>query len=313
MNTFACHLVHHIDRYVQLRHSLGYSFKTQAATLRAFGRFVKRRAEAGPLTQQLVLTFVLKCQVTPNVRAQRYAFLKNFADYFAVFDSRTGALNPQVLPRSRAIPPARLLEEGELARLLQAAREISTRYPMRGSTLYTMIGLIVSTGLRSGELTRLDRSDVDLKQGILRIRSTKFRKNRLVPIHSTALEALRAHVTASDRAYPRSTSPAFFLSLRGGRWSQNGFGGAFRQACTKAGLRQGLRRRLRPHDLRHRFATTRLVTWYREGVDVQARLPLLATYLGHTRYSDTAYYITGTPDLLGEAACRAFGPEGGVR
>ena len=313
MNTFACHLVHHINRYVELRRSLGYSFKTQATTLRAFGRFVKRRAEAGPLTQQLVLTFVLECQVTPNVRAQRYAFLRNFADYFSIFDSRTEDLDPQVLPRSRAVPPARLLEEAELERLLQTAREISPRRPMRGSTLLTMIGLLVSTGLRSGELTRLDRNDVDLEQGILRIRRTKFRKNRLVPIHSTTLKALRAYVTARDRAYPRSISPAFFLSVRGGRWSQNGFGDAFRQACTKAGLRQGPLRGLRPHDLRHRFATTRLVTWYREGADVQARLPLLATYLGHTRYSDTAYYITGTPDLLGQAASRAFEPKGGAQ
>lgn len=313
MNTFACHLVDHINRYVKLRRSLGYSFKTQAATLRAFGRFVKRRAEAGPLTQQQVLTFVLACQVTPNVRARRYAVLKNFAEYFSVFDSRTEALDPQALPRSRAIPPARLLGEEELARLLKAAREISPLHPMRGSTLFTMVGLLVSTGLRSGELARLDRSDVDLERGILRIRGTKFRKNRLVPIHPTTLEALRTYVTARDRAYPRSTSPAFFLSLRGGRWSQCGFGDAFRQARAKVGLDQGLRRGLRPHDLRHRFATTRLVTWYREGVDVQARLPLLATYLGHTRYSDTAYYITGTPDLLGLAASRAFGLEGGAR
>jgi integrase len=172
VSTFACRLVDHLNRYVQLRRSLGYSFKTQAATLQAFGRFVKRRAEAGPLTQHLVLTFVLGYQVTPNVRARRYAVLKNFADYFAVFDSRTEALDRQVLPRSRAIPPARLLEEGELARLLEAAREISPLHPMRGSTLFTIIGLLASTGLRSGEVVRLDRSDVDLEQGILRIRGT---------------------------------------------------------------------------------------------------------------------------------------------
>jgi len=313
MNTFVCRLVDRINRYVELRRSLGYSFESQAATLRAFGRFVRRRAEVGPLTQRLVLTFVLGCPVTPNVRARRYAVLKSFADYFAIFDSRTEALDPQALPRSRAIPPARLLEEGELARLLKAAREISQLHLLRGFTLFTIIGLLASTGLRSGEVARLDRSDVDLERGILRIRGTKFRKDRLVPVHPTTLEVLRTYVTARDKAYPQSTSLAFFLSLRGGRWTQSGFGKAFRQARAKADLDQNLHRQLRPHDLRHRFATTRLVAWYREGVDVQARLPLLATYLGHTRYSDTAYYITGTPELLGLAASRAFGPEGGAR
>jgi len=313
MSTFACRLVDHINRYVELRRSLGYSFETQAETLQAFGRFVKRRSEAGPLTQHLALTFVLQCPVTPNVRARRYGFLKNFADYFSIFDSRTEAFDPQALPRSRAVPPARLLDEKELARLLEVARQISPLHPMRGLTLFTIIGLLASTGLRSGEVTHLDRGDVNLERGILRIRGTKFRKNRLVPVHPTTLQALRTYVNARDKAYPRSISPAFFLSLRGGRWSKCGFGATFHQACAKAGLGQGPHRGLRPHDLRHRFATLRLVTWYQEGVDVQARLPLLATYLGHTRYSDTAYYITGTPDLLGLAASRAFQPEGGAR
>jgi integrase len=313
MKNFARRLIDHINRYVEFRRSLGYSFETQAATLQAFGRFVKHRAKAGPLTQRLVLTYVLGCPVTPNVKARRYAVLKNFADYSSIFDPRTNSLDPQALPRSRAVPPARLLDEGELARLLKAAREISPLHPMRGATLFTIIGLLASTGLRSGEVAGLDRSDVDLERGILRIRRTQFRKNRLVPVHPTTLEVLRTYVTARDKAYPRSASAAFFLSLRGGRWSQCGFGVAFCQARAKAGLDSDLHRQLRPHDLRHRFATTRLVTWYREGVDVQTRLPLLATYLGHTRYSDTAYYITGTPDLLGLAASRAFKLERGAR
>jgi integrase len=312
MNAFATRLTDHIDRYVQLRHALGYAFGNQAATLRGFGKFVGRRRDSGPLTQQLVLAFVLGHSVTPNVRNRRYAVLKNFANYFAVFDPRTETLDPQLLPRSRAIVPPRILEEAELGRLLLAAQEIAPRHPMRGQTLHVIIGLLASTGLRSGEITRLDRSDVDLEDGVLRIRRTKFRKDRLVPVHATTLDVLRNYAKARDTAYPRSTSTAFFLSLRGSRLSVSGFGDAFREARTKAGLDGILSRRLRPHDLRHRFAVTRLVTWHREGVDVQARLPLLATYLGHTRYSDTAYYITGTADLLGLAAARAFACAGGA-
>jgi len=57
---------------------------------------------------------------------------------------------------------------------------------------------------------------------------------------------------------------------------------------------------------RHRFVVTRLATWHREKTDVQAQLPLLATYLGHARYTDTAYYVTSTAELLGMAADRAF-------
>jgi len=132
MSTFASRLVRHIDRYVQLRRALGYTFETQASTLRAFSRFVMRRKEPGPLTQPLAVTFVLGCPVTPNVRQRRYATLKNFADYLAVFDPQTAVLDPRALPRSRAIPPVRLLDESELGRLLATARDISPRRPMRG-------------------------------------------------------------------------------------------------------------------------------------------------------------------------------------
>jgi hypothetical protein len=91
---FADRLTEHINRYVALRRALGYAFDTQAAALRAFGHFVQRRRDRGPLTQRLVLTFVLGCDVTPNVRQRRYAVLKNFADHFAVFDPRTAPLDP---------------------------------------------------------------------------------------------------------------------------------------------------------------------------------------------------------------------------
>lgn len=63
---------------------------------------------------------------------------------------------------------------------------------------------------------------------------------------------------------------------------------------------------LPPHDLRHRFAVTRLRLWRQQRADVQALLPLLATYLGHASYCDTAYYLTGSADLLAVAAERAF-------
>lgn len=312
MNAFARLLAGSINRYVQLRRSLGHAYRSQAATLRAFCRFVEEAGDAGPLSQKLVLAFVLSRDVTPNVRARRYGVVKNFADYLSVFDPRTEALDPRVLPRSRAIPPVRILEESELQRLLLAARGISPLHPMRGQTLHTVIGLLASTGLRSGEAVRLDRTDVDLERGILLIRQTKFRKDRLVPVHPITTEVLLGYAHRRDAVYPGSTSPAFFLSLRGGRLSHSAFGTAFRQACAKAGLDEGLPRCLRPHDLRHRFAVNRLVAWHREGIDVQARLPVLAAYLGHVHYSDTAYYVTGTPELLGLAAARAFGREGGA-
>lgn len=313
MTSFINLLEAKIVDYVRLRRSLGHVFQVQEATLRAFEKFVRERGHNGPLTNELAVAFVLACDVTPTIRARRHGVLRRFAEYLFVFDARTEALDPHALPRSRAIPPARILSDRELMRLLVAARADAGTSSLSGLTLHTLVGLLASTGLRSGEALRLDRADVDLERGLLRIRRTKFRKDRLVPLHVTTSARLRFYARARDDAFPRMQSPAFFVSSRGRRLSNTTFGNGFRRARARAGLDGDRPRALRPHDLRHRFAITRLVRWYREGLDVQAQLPLLATYLGHVRYSDTAYYITGTAELLGLAAERVFSGKGGRR
>lgn len=310
MNHFTHTLAQCIESYVALQRSLGYEFRKQAATLRAFLDYVAATPHEGPLTQQMALDFVCFHGATANGRAAQYAVVRRFAGYLAVHDERTQVLDPRALPRSRAIPPPRILSDQELGALLSAAERVSPRSPLHGRTLVTLIGLLASTGLRSGEALRLDRADVDLTEGILQVRQSKFRKDRLVPVHATTLAALREYALSRDVAFPHPKSSAFYVSLRGNRLSAKALWVAWHAACALAGLNEHGAKTVRPHDLRHRFVVTRLATWHHQQADVQALLPVLATYLGHTRYSDTAYYVTGTAELLGLAAERAFGDGG---
>jgi integrase len=310
MSTFINSLSRSIDRYLDLQHSLGYQFVTQATSLRALLRHVRITHARGPLSQALALECVMASDITPNGRAIRYAVIRRFAQFHAAFDSRTQPLDRRVLPRSRAIPPPRILTDQELLALMDASKEVAKYRSMRGNTLATVIGLLASTGLRSGEAVRLDRTDVDLTRGILHIRKTKFRKDRLVPLHPTTANALRNYACHRNRAFPTPKTPAFFISTRGTRLLQGGLCYGLEQACAIAGLNQFGAKTLRPHDLRHRFAVTRLAEWHRQKIDVQTMLPLLATYLGHARYSDTAYYISATSELLGLAAAKAFEKRG---
>ncbi len=313
MTTFATILTERVEAYVELRRSLGYAFQNQAAILRALARYVETTQFDGPLTRQVALDFVLSWDGTANGRAIRHGVLCRFCDYLAIYDPQTETLDPRAFPRCRAVPPPRILSDEELGSLMSACRRVSPGYPQRGSTLTTLIGLLASTGLRSGEALRLDRADVDLIDGVLQIRKTKFRKDRLVPVHSTTLTVLRDYARHRDSVFPAPKDNGFFLSSRGRRLSPSGLTAAFRAACKLAGFDSPSDggRALRPHDLRHRFAVTRLAVWHRENADVQALLPILATYLGHARYNDTAYYLTATADLLAMAAERAFG-SGGV-
>jgi integrase len=308
MSAFSEMLAEKVENYIELRRSLGYAFKKQAGTLRAFARFVEMEQLDGPLTKAIALNFVLSFDGAANGRAIRHGVLCRFYEYLAVFEARTEVLDPRSLPRNRAIPPPRILSDAELASLIAACRELGSRNPSRGHTLTMLVGLLASTGLRSGEALRLDRSDVDLGGGVLLIRKTKFRKDRLVPVHATTLTALHEYSHRRDAIFSAPTDSAFFLSSRGNRLSKSELLVGFRAACKLAGLDNG--KRLRPHDLRHRFAVTRLAVWHQEHADVQVLLPLLATYLGHARYSDTAYYVTATADLLDMAAERAFADGG---
>lgn len=304
MNSFTKTLVDRVESYITLRRSLGYTFRKQAGILRAFARYVEAKQLDGPLTRDMAMNFIFSWEGTSNGRAVHHGILRRFCEYLAIYDAQTEMLDPRALPRSRAIPPPHILNDAELGLLIDASSRVSPRFPLRGLTLKVLIGLLASTGLRSGEALRLDRNDVDFVGSVLHIRKTKFRKDRLVPVHTTTLAALHNYARHRDAAFPLPKDSAFFLSLRGNRLSSAGLYAAFGMACKLSGVDS--RKTLRPHDLRHRFAVTRLAVWHREKADVQALLPLLATYLGHGRYTDTAYYVTGTPELLSMAAERAF-------
>jgi integrase/recombinase XerD len=171
--------------------------------------------------------------------------------------------------------------------------------------------LLAVTGLRTGEACRLDRADVDLETGVLTVTDSKFGKSRQVPLHASTVDALGGYAQARQRLCPNASTPAFLVSTRGTRLDAHNLSHTFAGLVQAAGIGVGSgQRRPRLHDLRHSFATATLLDWYRDGADVQARLPLLSTWLGHADPKSTYWYLTGSPELLALAAARlehAFG------
>ena len=307
MSRFQSCYCRYLTSYVELRRALGFKFETQAVLLRAFDQHVHELGYAGPLTQELALAFATEARC-PHGPARRFEVVRLFAEYLATFEPQTPTFNRKVLPRSRAQPPPVILTDEQLAGLLDAARCLSPRAPLHSLTLYTLMGLAASAGLRHGEVTHLDKSDVDLKTGVLVVRQTKFHKDRLVPVHPTTLAALSHYAGVRDSFWPDCDCPAFFLNTRGRRFCSKSIEYAFSRAARQAGVYQVGSRKTTFHALRHGFAVRRLVAWYCAGLDVQALLPALATYMGHVHYSSTAYYLTATPELMALAAARSTPP-----
>ena len=167
----------------------------------------------GPLTQDMALDFVLSLErrsQRPRHSSWRAPPLLRVSRHLRCDGPKR--LIRRALPRSRAIPPPRILSDEELGIAHRRhAAAFRRRYPQRGRMLTTLVGLLASTGLRSGEALRLDRADVDLVGGVLHIRKTKFRKDRLVPVHTTTLAALRQlRARIAMRHFRRRRIPHFF-------------------------------------------------------------------------------------------------------
>jgi integrase len=159
--------------------------------------------------------------------------------------------------------------------------------------------------MRVGEAIRLDRGDVDLGQGLLTVRQTKCGKTRELPLHASTVDALRAYLRLRARLCPAPVSKALLISPAGTHLLYTNVSHTFLQLVERGGLRRSAAsRRPRPHDLRHAFAVRTLLEWYRAGIDVQPRLPLLSTYLEHVHPKDTYWYLSAAPELLQIAAER---------
>ena len=193
----------------------------------------------------------------------------------------------------------------DIKRLL-AATTGRERCNLSALTCRTLLLLLYGTGLRISEALSLDLADVDLDSEILCIRETKFYKTRWVPTGPDLTRVLANYAAERKQRPPITADSPFLLTQRGQRVSRAGAENAFTQLRESAQVSRQNNARYQPrlHDFRHSFAVSRLVSWYREGADVQRLLPQLATYLGHVNITSTQHYLTMTPEILRQASLR---------
>lgn len=243
--------------------------------------------------------------------AFRLSVVRGFAKYLHALDDNHQVPPADLLPNRvhRAIPY--LYSPQEILALMAATSALHGE--LRQASYRTLIGLLSVTGMRVGEAIRLDRHDLDLRHGVLTVRGTKFGKSRELPVHVSTVDALRSYLRRRDRLCPEPVSDAALISPAGTRLLYTNVHSTFRELRRRAGLvARSAACRPRIHDVRHTFAVRTLLDWYREGVEVQPRLPLLSTYLGHVHPKSTYWYLTAAPELLGLAAERLERSQGGA-
>jgi integrase/recombinase XerD len=292
-------LATHLAAYLELRHQLGFKLQGTGSLLHRFVDFAQEQG-AAVITSKLALQWATQPSDCQRPRwAVRLGMVRRFAQYVSATDPRTEIPAAQLLPHRYGRRTPYLYSEREMERLLHALRQLPVPSSLRALSQATLVGLLAATGLRLGEAIGLNRQDVNLEQGLLTVREAKFHNARLVPLHRTTRARLREYARGRDHQCPHPQSSAFFLAEPGQRLAPSTVRHWFVTAACQIGLRTPSQRHgPRLHDLRHRFACTTLLNWYRRGLDVEAHLPELSTYLGHRHVADTYWYLSATPELL---------------
>jgi integrase/recombinase XerD len=299
-----------VEDYLAVRRSLGFKLTPYGRLLADFVAYLETTGATTVTTAAAVAWAIQPSDATSRWHAQRLGVVRGFAAHLHAFDPTAEVPPAGLLARSARRAEPHLYSDAEVATLMAEARALLP--PLRGATYETLIGLIAVCGLRPGEALRLDCHDIDWTDGLVRIVGTKFGKSRDVPLQPTTVQALSAYGQVRDERWPERRSASFFVSSNGTRLAHSHVDWTFRGLLRRAGITSPPNRRPpRLNDLRHSFSVKTLIGWYRAGVDVDAHMPLLSTFLGHSNPSHTYWYLSASPELLSLAAGRRESTTGG--
>jgi len=301
-----------MERFIQEKRACGYRYRTGAAALARFDRFLAGEGLAQcELPRPLVRKWLAK---QTHESAANHQVRACTARRFAVFMVREGYAadvpGPSLTAKGGTGFSPRILTHDEIQRVLHAADQLKpdAHGPLRHLVMPEVFRLLYGCGFRVGEVLHLRVSDVDLNRGVLTVREAKFGKDRLVPPAVPLVQRLQRFATGFG---VRPSDAYFFPTLHGGPWSIGTVYHVYRELLLRCAISHaGRGKGPRLHDLRHTMAVHTLLRWYRDGADLDAKLPVLATYLGHQSVAGTQRYMHLTAELFPEITIRvnaAFG------
>jgi integrase/recombinase XerD len=296
--SFSSTLAPILNRYVTLKRSLGRRFATATWTLQSLDRFLHQ--QAGTYTDLTPAAFQSWCRtqehLSSGVRRVRMLDVYNLCAYRRRTEPECFLPDPAAFPPYHQRAKPYIFSAAEVARLLEAAASLTPSHstPLRPEVTRLAIVLLFTTGMRRGELLNLTLSDFDRGAATLYIRETKFFKSRLLPINAQIADEIERclRARARKRLPTPPQTPLIWNAVQGGRaYTGTGLHYCLQPLLKQCGIRTPKGQFPRIHDFRHSFAVNALMRWYREGADVETKLPLLATYLGHGSALSTHHYL----------------------
>ena len=294
LSVYSSHLAPDITRYITLKQALGRQYFHERDILGHLDRFLVARA--ANFTAE---TFAMWCadigHLTPGVRRNWMRVVRNLCLYRLRTEPTCFVPDPSAFPRPHIPRRPHLFTGDEILRILRAADELQpgSTSPLHREVFRLAVVLLYTAGLRRGELVRLVLADYDSTEQTLSIRASKFHKSRLVPLSSGAAREMEHYLVIRRRFPHAAETPLLYRHRQELRpYTGPGLAHGLRRLFLRAGVRTKTGGLPRVHDLRHSFAHAALLRWYRDGLDVQAKLPVLAVYMGHVSVASTQYYLS---------------------
>jgi len=296
-----------IQRLIELHRLSGSDYHSQAQLLGAFDRFVAEQVPPRPAQLSAALVQAYQERLTglaPGTQDNYWSVVCQLCRYLAARDPRVYV--PEPLTRRRAHLRRRpyIYPPEQIQALLGAAAALPPSGSLRPHTEQTLLGLLYCTGLRIGEAIALRLDDFQPAQQRLLVAAGKFRKARWIALAPSVCQALSDYVQRRLAFMAPCAAAPLFINLRGRALCHCSINHDFHRLLQACGIARGGPTSPRLHDIRHTFAVHRLLAWYRQGEDLNARLPALATYLGHVNIASTRYYLQPTAELLGQVEQR---------
>ena len=299
------------EAYLAHRRSLGFKMKTPARQITSFARYADDRGHEGALSSDIALRWA-KTGATiadPFTWAKRLEVSRPFAAFLAAEDRETTfpATNPFGRTKRRLAP--HIFANEEIVGIIAEAHHIRRVQAAGTLMMPALIGLLASTGLRISEALGLQIRDLDLEASQILVREAKYGRQRLVPLHPTAVAALETFLDRRNALFPsRPADPVFMSELSSKKLSYMNAWHAWFRITQRLGIRpRGGHSFVRIHDLRHTFICRRLILWQQSGTEIDAAMMMLSTYVGHANLRDTYWYIEGVPELMAIAGHRFEG------
>ena len=288
-----------IQNFINLRRLSGADYQSQAQLLGYFDRFlVEQQISELRITREIVDRYLKSLShLAPRSRFNRFSVVKQLCEYLARNDPAGYVPEPLRAISSRGAHQPYIYSSSEIQALLAAASQLPPKNSLRPHTYRTLLGLLYSTGIRIGEASALNLEHFHSQEQMVYIAEGKFRKARWVPLSITTCQALQQYMRKRLQMPPRSPDSPFFINQRSCQLHHCTVNQNFRHLLRQCGIHHS-KTGPRIHDLRHTFAVHRLLAWYRDGQDVNARLPSLSTYMGHVDIHSTQVYLRATPDLI---------------